>query len=120
MALVASGLMNKQIAGEIGVREVTVKVHRRNIIKNLMTTREPPRRLARCLCSFLTGHAATRLIVEFRIKITPQTSIVRLAQTHSRSASHVRSPRASTRGIGCPPLPALARGTQIPIAFRVA
>jgi hypothetical protein len=39
-----------------------------------MTTREPPRRLARCLCSFSTGRAATRLIVELRTKITPQAS----------------------------------------------
>ena len=35
MALVTSGLMNKQIAGEIGVSEVTVKVHRHNIMKKL-------------------------------------------------------------------------------------
>ncbi len=35
MALVTSGLMNKQIAGEIGVSEVTVKVHRHNVMKKL-------------------------------------------------------------------------------------
>jgi FixJ family two-component response regulator len=35
MALVASGLMNKQIACEVGVGEVTVKVHRHNIMKKL-------------------------------------------------------------------------------------
>ena len=28
MALVTSGLMNKQVAGEIGLSEITVKVHR--------------------------------------------------------------------------------------------
>jgi FixJ family two-component response regulator len=35
MALVTSGLMNKQIAAEIGVSEVTVKVHRHNVMKKL-------------------------------------------------------------------------------------
>jgi FixJ family two-component response regulator len=35
MAMVTSGLMNKQIAGEIGVSEVTVKVHRHNVMKKL-------------------------------------------------------------------------------------
>ena len=35
MALVTAGLMNKQIAAEIGVSEVTVKVHRHNVMKKL-------------------------------------------------------------------------------------
>jgi RNA polymerase sigma factor (sigma-70 family) len=35
MTLVTSGLMNKQIAGEVGVSEVTVKVHRHNVMKKL-------------------------------------------------------------------------------------
>ena len=35
MALVTLGLMNKQVAGELGVSEVTVKVHRHNIMKKL-------------------------------------------------------------------------------------
>jgi FixJ family two-component response regulator len=38
MALVTSGLMNKQIAGEVGVSEVTVKVHRHNVMKKLGAT----------------------------------------------------------------------------------
>jgi FixJ family two-component response regulator len=33
--LVATGLMNKQTAAEIGIAEVTVKVHRHNIMKKL-------------------------------------------------------------------------------------
>ena len=33
MALVASGLMNKQVAGKIGLSEVTVKVHRGRIMR---------------------------------------------------------------------------------------
>jgi FixJ family two-component response regulator len=35
MALVTAGLMNKQIAAEIGVSEVTVKVHRHNVVRKL-------------------------------------------------------------------------------------
>jgi FixJ family two-component response regulator len=35
MALVTAGLMNKQIAAEIALSEVTVKVHRHNIMKKL-------------------------------------------------------------------------------------
>jgi DNA-binding CsgD family transcriptional regulator len=35
MTLVATGLMNRQVAAEIGICEVTVKVHRHNIMKKL-------------------------------------------------------------------------------------
>jgi FixJ family two-component response regulator len=35
MTLVTSGLMNKQIAGEIGVSEITVKVHRGNVTRKM-------------------------------------------------------------------------------------
>ena len=35
MALVCSGNMNKQTAAEIGISEITVKVHRHNMIKKL-------------------------------------------------------------------------------------
>lgn len=35
MALVTSGLMNKQIAGELGLSEITVKVHRGNVTRKM-------------------------------------------------------------------------------------
>ena len=35
LALVASGLMNKQIAAEIGLAEITVKIHRGHIMKKM-------------------------------------------------------------------------------------
>jgi len=35
MSLVCAGLMNKQAAAQIGVSEVTVKVHRHNVMKKL-------------------------------------------------------------------------------------
>ncbi len=35
MALVTSGLMNKQAAAEVGLSEVTVKIHRGNVMKKM-------------------------------------------------------------------------------------
>ena len=35
MGLVCRGLMNKQAAAEIGISEITVKVHRHNVMKKL-------------------------------------------------------------------------------------
>jgi FixJ family two-component response regulator len=35
MTFVVSGLMNKQVAAEVGLSEVTVKVHRHNVMKKL-------------------------------------------------------------------------------------
>jgi RNA polymerase sigma factor (sigma-70 family) len=35
MPLVTADMMNKQVAAELGISEVTVKVHRRNVMKKL-------------------------------------------------------------------------------------
>ena len=35
MRLVTAGLMNKQIAGKLGVSEITVKVHRGNVMRKM-------------------------------------------------------------------------------------
>jgi FixJ family two-component response regulator len=35
MALVASGLLNKQIAGELGTSEITIKIHRSQVMKKM-------------------------------------------------------------------------------------
>jgi FixJ family two-component response regulator len=35
MALVTAGLMNKQIAGELGISEITVKVHRGSVMRKM-------------------------------------------------------------------------------------
>jgi len=35
MMLITAGLLNKQVAGQLGVSEVTVKVHRHNVMKKL-------------------------------------------------------------------------------------
>jgi FixJ family two-component response regulator len=41
MSLVCAGLMNKQAAAKIGVSEITVKVHRHNLMKKLGATSLP-------------------------------------------------------------------------------
>ena len=35
MALVTAGLMNKQVAGELNVSEITAKVHRGNVTRKM-------------------------------------------------------------------------------------
>jgi FixJ family two-component response regulator len=35
MSLVTAGLMNKQIAGDLGVSEITVKIHRGNVLRKM-------------------------------------------------------------------------------------
>jgi FixJ family two-component response regulator len=35
MGLVTAGLMNKQIAGKLGVSEITIKVHRGNVMRKM-------------------------------------------------------------------------------------
>lgn len=35
MTLVTSGLMNKQVAARLGIREITAKIHRRNLVQKM-------------------------------------------------------------------------------------
>jgi FixJ family two-component response regulator len=35
MALVTGGLMNKQVAGKVGISEQTVKIHRGNLMRKM-------------------------------------------------------------------------------------
>jgi FixJ family two-component response regulator len=35
MALVVSGLLNKQIAGQLGISEITVKAHRSQVMRKM-------------------------------------------------------------------------------------
>jgi FixJ family two-component response regulator len=35
MALVVTGLLNKQVGSELGIREITVKMHRRQVMRKM-------------------------------------------------------------------------------------
>jgi FixJ family two-component response regulator len=35
MTLVVSGLLNKQVGGELGISEITVKAHRGNVMRKM-------------------------------------------------------------------------------------
>jgi FixJ family two-component response regulator len=41
MALVVSGLLNKQVGGELGISEITVKAHRRHVMQKMMANSLP-------------------------------------------------------------------------------
>jgi FixJ family two-component response regulator len=41
MALVVSGLLNKQVGGELGISEITVKAHRRHLMKKMKANSLP-------------------------------------------------------------------------------
>jgi FixJ family two-component response regulator len=72
MTLVVTGLMNKQVAAEIGIAEVTVKVHRHNIMKKLGAKSlpelvrmadilEPPHAKEACRDLIITNRPQSRL-----------------------------------------------------------
>ncbi len=63
MALVTAGLMNKQVAGELGLSEITVKIHRGHIMKKMGV---------RSLADLV--RAAEALELRRSARVTPQAS----------------------------------------------
>lgn len=58
MALVTSGLLNKQIAARLGVSEITVKIHRRNLMQRVQAKSLPDLvRMAESLGIHESAHA---------------------------------------------------------------
>jgi FixJ family two-component response regulator len=53
MALVVSGLLNKQIGGELGISEITVKAHRGKVMRKMKPlsrrSSHPRRQIAPCI-----------------------------------------------------------------------
>jgi FixJ family two-component response regulator len=41
MSLVVSGLLNKQVGGELGIREITVKAHRGQVMRQMKADSSP-------------------------------------------------------------------------------
>ena len=41
MALVVTGLLNKQVGGELGISEITVKAHRGKVMQNMKANSLP-------------------------------------------------------------------------------
>ena len=41
MALVTSGLLNKQVGGRLGISEITVKAHRGKVMRKMEASRLP-------------------------------------------------------------------------------
>ena len=68
MGLVVTGLLNKQIAGELGTSETTVKIHRHQVMERMapirwpswsgwLTGSESPRRSSRLLSMIITPNS---------------------------------------------------------------
>ena len=71
MALVTAGLMNKQVAGELGLSEITVKIHRGHLMSKMavrsladlvrageaLELHQPVKSTPRTLVSFLSARA---------------------------------------------------------------
>jgi FixJ family two-component response regulator len=48
MRLVVAGLLNKQIAGELGTSEITVKIHRSQVMKKMGAGSSRDERICEC------------------------------------------------------------------------
>jgi FixJ family two-component response regulator len=60
MALVVSGLLNKQVGGELGISEITVKAHRRHVMQKMKADSLPD--LVRMASKLGSARKALRLV----------------------------------------------------------
>jgi DNA-binding CsgD family transcriptional regulator len=92
MALIVSGLMNKQVGGELGISDITVKAHRGNamrkmeaaLLADLVNMAAAPQITGPALSSLESGFLLRRITADFSAqkcwtKVSPTPSSNRLA-----------------------------------------
>jgi hypothetical protein len=88
MALVVSGLLNKQMGFELGISEITVKAHRGQVMRKMK---------ADSLCDLV--RMAIRLCVEPAREGARRATAARPATADSRACTTQPSPRAVSLAI---------------------
>ena len=84
MHLVCSGLMNKQTAGIVGISEITVKVHRHNVMKKMGAKSLPDLvRIADLLGEVHHNASSTKPVVRSK----PTTNSMTRSQVNGREYS---------------------------------
>jgi FixJ family two-component response regulator len=112
MTLVAAGLMNKQVAAELGISEVTVKVHRHNITKKLAAKSFPD----------LVRMAEIVGLPHGTIEALDQSRVFGFVRSRGRRGASARSgcqnPKDEGRGRHAGPEVQHERSTAVPGASR--
>ncbi|MEJ1963819.1 MAG: LuxR C-terminal-related transcriptional regulator [Gammaproteobacteria bacterium] len=90
MRLVAHGRMNKQVGGELGISEFTVKAHRGQVMRKMKAGSLPD--LVKMLAGLeLTPAAASPSAIPSSYRTGPETSGVIATALHRQAARNWRS-----------------------------